>query len=229
MTTENDWDRILTELLKENENIEIQKIRMEQEDIRIPSELDKKIRSQIQRGSAPYKEFRQQKHLLKVASILLLFTLLGTGLFLVTPKAVAFVEKIIVQEYPDHNIYRFGTKYVEVHKGDYALGYIPEGFELVEEVDVINTHREIYSSEDGRAFVFTYKNADTGSILEDTEELIHEDFELNGMKGKLIYAKEGELPYSSIFVLDGDVFVEVFAHLEKEEVIKSLESVFENR
>ncbi len=228
MNEKHNWDEILIDLLSEYEEREIEKIQLEQKDTKISPALDSSIRSLIQQRKKR-KKLWEQNHFLKAASILLAFISISALAYFATPKSDAKVENIIIREHSGYITYRFGTKPVEVNKGDYSLGYIPEGFVLEKEEDIFSTHREIYFSEDGRAIMFLYESAHNGGFAEFTEKIVHEDFELNGMEGKQIYAKDGELPHSTVFVLDGDVFVGIFAHLDKEEVIKMLESAFENR
>lgn len=178
------------------------------------------------------KRYQPQKHrktvhrvLSTAAVVLLVITISFTALLLVSPTARAYVENIIKEIYAEYNNYRFSTKETTVEEGDYALGYIPEGFELVHERHGESGNNVLtYENRDKDVLVFTYAPASNVSHGIDNENLIHEDIEINGMEGIIAYDSVHD-KFTAIVLLDANISLSITTHLSRAETIKIAENI----
>ncbi|MDO5096831.1 MAG: DUF4367 domain-containing protein [Peptostreptococcaceae bacterium] len=220
-------DKLMADLLFQYEEQEFENIDSMQ-DIPIPSELDNRIQALIRHHSSPEKSKKQNLSVLRKAAIVFLVLGITLGSVLAfSPKARALVKDIIKIFYSDHNSYRFGTEYVEIHKGDYTLGYIPEGFELLEEGEVVSGFYQYYNGENESRLDFYYYSAQAGTIAIDNENMEHKDIKINGLEG--VIAHDTESLFTSAFLLDEGVVLEITGDFEYDTAIKILENIQKNR
>lgn len=222
--TYNTWDDLITELLIEAEKQEIQQIN-DNEPSTIPLHLHNKLRQLIGMKKVNNKKIL---HILSRAAIifLVIFTALSTA-YVLSPKARAFVDKMIQTVYKDHNTYHFSTKPTTIEKGDYQLGYIPEGFELVEELDWDNDFILTYSNENKERIVFNYRSASLGNSAIDNEQMTHTKITVNGMDGVIAYSKKENFVIA--FILDNDVLIKIMGDFDDYTAIKILENIQKNK
>ncbi len=220
-------DKLMADLLFQYEEQEFENIDSMQ-DIPIPSELDNRIQSLIRHHSSPKKSKKHNLSVLrKVAIVFLVLGITLGSVLAFSPKARALVKDIIKIFYSDHNSYRFGTEYVEIHKGDYTLGYIPQGFELVEEGESEDIYQYIYSGKDNTMLIFTVSDASASSMLIDNENMEHNDIKINGLEG--VNAHDSESLFTSAFLLDDGVVLEITGDFEYDTAIKILENIQKNK
>lgn len=220
-------DKLMADLLFQYEEQEFENIDS-MKNIPIPSELDNRIQSLICHHSSPKKSKKHNLSVLrKVAIVFLVLGITLGSVLAFSPKARALVKDIIKIFYSDHNSYRFGTEYVEIHKGDYTLGYIPQGFELVEEGESEDIYQYIYSGKDNTMLIFTVSDASASSMLIDNENMEHKDIKINGLEG--VIAHDSESLFTSAFLLDDGVVLEITGDFEYHTAIKILENIQKNK
>lgn len=219
------WDDLIQKMLQDAEKQEISELSAE------PLTLSKKFDRRMRRSIRDGKMFDRREQMLRILSkaaiilVVIVATLSITYVF--SPTARAMMQNIIRLIYPDHNSYRFGTQEVEVHKDDYTLGYIPEGFELVEETEWHNGYGLNYDGGKGNILDFSYQSGTGTTIGIDNEHMIHEDITINGMQGFI--AHDTETLFTVAVLVDGDVVLELIADLEYKEAIKVLENIQKHR
>ncbi len=232
------WDELLTELMKEDDRREQKRLDDEYKDIALSPALKHRIEQMIaehtEQTNAPTSAQRPKRRPMTVLRVLqrataavMIVLLLGTTLYFVSPTAQALIRRIIQTVLSDHNAYRFDTEPVEIQKGDYSLGYIPEGFELVEEISSEISYTAIYKNEKEDRLVFSFNSADVGTIAIDNENMVHEKITINGMEGYIAHAEE-EL-FTVAFVLDDGMVLEITGDFDDETAIKILENIQKNR
>ncbi|MDO5062766.1 MAG: DUF4367 domain-containing protein [Peptostreptococcaceae bacterium] len=220
------WDDLIQKMLQDAEKQEISELSAE------PLTLSKKFDRRMRRSIRDGKMFDRREQMLRILSkaaiilVVIVATLSITYVF--SPTARAMMQNIIRLIYPDHNSYRFGTQEVEVHKDDYTLGYIPEGFELVEEIEKVTGYILIYENSEGYALDFSYRGGQGRQLSIDNEHMIHEDIVINNMEGIIAYSNDDEL-FTVGFLVDDQIILKVTADLDKETVIKILENIQKHR
>ena len=190
-------------------------------------ELESRIMALIYSKDKRYQPQKHRKTVHRVLStaaiVFLAVTISFTALLLVSPKARAYVENIIKEIYAEYNNYRFSTKETIVEEGDYTLGYIPEGFELVDESHGENYHNYIYMTTENSLLTFNYSSASSGSLGIDNEHMIHQKIEVNGMEGTFAYSEEEN--FMVAFILDEGVLLSIDGDFGYDETIKILENI----
>lgn len=221
----NKVDKVMIDLLKQYEEQEFANI--ESMNNPVPPELDNKIRSMIHQHSSPKKRKPIGAFLYKAAIVFLLLGITLGGVLAFSPQARAVVKQIVKIFYSDHNSYRFGTDYVELHKGDYTLGYIPEGFKLIEEGEMATGFYQYYNGNDGRTLDFLYYSAQAGTIAIDNENMEHKDIKINELEG--VIAHDSKTLFTSAFLVDEGVILSITGEFEYDTAIKILENIQKNK
>lgn len=220
------WDALLQKLLNDAEKQEIAELSMQP--LTPSTNFEREMKTLI----GQYKKAESRKYtiriLYKAAIILLIIVTTLSSAYIFSPTARAVMQNIIRIIYPDHNSYRFGTQKIEIKKGDYSLGYIPEGFEPVEEIENINGYTFIYENSEKYAFDFSYRSGAGMTIGIDNEHMTHEDIVINEMEGIIAYSNDEEL-FTVGLLSDDGIVLEVTADLDKETVIKILENIQKHR
>lgn len=221
------WDDLIQKMLQDAEKQEISELSAE------PLTLSKKFDRRMRRSIRDGKMFDRRQQMLRILSkaaiilVVIVATLSITYVF--SPTARAMMQNIIRLIYPDHNSYRFGTQKVEVHKDDYTLGYIPEGFELVGEEEIEGcSYSSYFKDKDGNRIIFTYQCASGSSVGIDNENMNSQSVVINDMEGIISYSNDEEL-FTVGFLVDDQIILEVTADLDKETVIKILENIQKHR
>lgn len=105
--------------------------------------------------------------------------------------------------------------------GEISVGYIPEGFELENEVMQFKQSINYYVSNNGVSFT-VYKCSSAMKIEFDTENIQAEEIILNNIK--YTYSKSVSTD-SSLIWTQNDYIYRINGHLSKEEILKIAESV----
>lgn len=101
------------------------------------------------------------------------------------------------------------------------LGYVPEGFELVEKTETKFMYREKYKSIDGTSIVYTQQmNASLIKTI-DTEMILYRDICVNGLKG-IIYENRKEM---LVMISSEQYSFTICGNIAEEEIIKIAESI----
>lgn len=218
------WDDLIQKMLQDAEEQEISELSAE------PLTLSKKFDRRMRRSIRDGKMFDRRQQMLRILSkaaiilVVIVATLSITYVF--SPTARAMMQNIIRLIYPDHNSYRFGTQEVEVHKDDYTLGYIPEGFELVEEIKWNNGYDIGYKNKEN-ILSFSYRKGKDRKISIDNEHMTHTNININGMEG--VIAHDTETLFTVAVLVDENVILKLTADLEYNEAIKVLENIQKHR
>lgn len=220
------WDDLIQKMLQDAEEQEISELSAES--LALSKKFDRRMRRSIRDGKMFDRRQQMLRILSKAAIILVVIVATLSITYVFSPTARAMMQNIIRLIYPDHNSYRFGTQKVEVHKDDYTLGYIPEGFELLEEIEKVTGYILIYENSDGYALDFSYRQGKGASIGIDNEHMTHEDIVINDMEGIIAYSNDEEL-FTVGFLVDDQIILKVTADLDKETVIKILENIQKHR
>ena len=103
--------------------------------------------------------------------------------------------------------------------GEITVGYIPEGFELDESIDLGKQIIHRYHNINGEFFT-VFKNSSAAEVDFDTENFVLEEITFNGVN--YIYCK-GNFGMNSIVWNKNDYVYKIEAPLKKEELIKIAE------
>lgn len=223
------FDDILREAFRLLREEEVLALEVAAQSLPPDQELERRIMALIYPKDKSFQtqKYEERRHsiLLNIAAVLLALTISFTALLLVSPRARAYVEKIIKEIYAEYNNYRFSTQETTVEEGDYTLGYMPEGFELVEESHGENYHNYVYMTTENSLLTFNYSSASSGSLGIDNEHMIHQKIEVNGMEGTFAYSEEEN--FMVAFILDGGVLLSIdgdFGYDETVKILKNIES-----
>ena len=164
------------------------------------------------------------------ASILLVFVIGASVTLAVSPEARAAVVTWLREQYENSIIYRFWGGGDDVSEfPTYQIGWLPDGFELVQMIKAENENRYMaaYLSPDGEQIIFTYSPGTDRDVMEVEGDLGNgEVLSINGMYGEYVPSMDGS---SGDLVWINDTNHIVFtlsATLDKATTIAIAESVF---
>ncbi|MDO4710644.1 MAG: DUF4367 domain-containing protein [Peptostreptococcaceae bacterium] len=214
------WDDLFQIMLKDAEEQEIAELSMQP--LTPSPNFEKAIKKLIAQNKKTARKRRMIRYLSKAAVILLVIFATLSAAYVFSPTARAMMQKIIRIIYSGHNSYRFGTRKVELKKGDYSLGYIPEGFEPVEEIEWHDGYGIDYKNKEN-ILSFSYRQGKDRNISVDNENMTHTNININGMEGFI--AQDTETLFTVAVLVDEDIVLKLTADLEYNEAIKVLENI----
>lgn len=188
--------------------------------------LDKKIRSITRKLNNTNKWSTASKTAFRFAAALILVLTIGVGL-IVNVEAVRVEVINFLLDWRETHV-TLGTATAptkaDTRGWEYAPDYIPEGFELVNVIDLQDVATFEYRSEDGGYLSFGWNDMLSTSISVDTEQRSYTSIILNERPAHLFTAESDEY-YSSLYWDDGTMLFGVTSTLPTDEIIRIAESV----
>jgi hypothetical protein len=157
------------------------------------------------------------KVLKSAAAIFVAFAVLFGGTIAVSPTVRATVSGVIRSWFYDRTEYRSA---VQVEEKEWVIGYIPEGFEKVEEFEP--TGLRIYENNDG---VLIYIIIWDGKIEIDNEHSVFYETEINGWTADIYESNDPEYPNIIMLYGDAGVIISINSMIELDEIIKIAASI----
>ncbi len=157
-------------------------------------QFERKMRRVIRRGNHPVV----YRTLQRVASIVLILMLSFGALMVGNAEVRAAVLGWIRQRYAEEFYeYTFGGEADEATAAEYELGWIPEGYELNEYVDMESWKTYVYYNDTNNKMVFQYIVSDKTTMYLDGVGYTEESVYVDGMKADL-YISPNPLESSAI-------------------------------
>lgn len=136
-----------------------------------------------------------QRFLRAAACVVLAVSVAFGGLMAVSPTARAWVQQIIAQWFGEYARFSFDGNAGQ-ETGAWKTTWLPEGFELVEEVDSQTSTKIMYQNEDGTFIRLIYASAGSSIFGTDSEYQNYEKVFVNGATAYLLPATTlGEISY----------------------------------
>jgi len=159
------------------------------------------------------------KALRGVAAAVLVFSLLLGTAMAVSPTVRAAVTNFVRSWFVDRTVYvPIGDAFV----GEWAFGYVPDGFELVHEM--ITEHQIFRIYEDAERLLFVTISAD--AITLDNEHHYHFETVINGNFASVYQEFTGEHPNNLIIFFESQgTFILLSSELLVEELIRIAENI----
>ena len=191
----------------------------------LPSKsLDKKIRSIIDKEYRTYKRKRIMRKCGMIAACFGAVITASTILLMSVEATRNFIVNTFITPQHDHVAFEFGENGVSENGADIALGYLPEGFELVNSQMLDNVTIVFYSNRYGDQIIVQQHIASTLSIFIDNE---FREFSLISLNNQNAYLFEShDEGYFNVIMWQhkNDVF-NVFSNLNVEELVRIAENI----
>lgn len=168
-------------------------------------------------------------YLSRVAVIFLCVIALGAGAVLASPTVRATAKSVIIDWYEGNTVINILT--TDLGENDFEnvedveIGYMTEGYVLVDTIEVPGAIDYIYMSTTDnsvRFLVGVFEN-DTTTMYPDADRSTYTQIEINGHEAWLIYDEKGGS--GTLLIVGGKISVCVSADLPKEELIKIGENI----
>jgi len=164
----------------------------------------------------------------RVGTIAAVFVLLFGTVMVTNAHARELFVRWVKQIFPDRVIYQF---YGDPMEGlnNYRIGWIPEGFELVDEDESDTSAYYVYESETGESFVFYYEQTDPIDFTEYVPlgDYSHETVQILDKSADLYSDKSIDGNLTVIWVDDENHCILCFdAIMQRDKLLKIAESIY---
>lgn len=168
--------------------------------------------------------------ILKYAAIIVL--MIGT-LALTNSDVRAKIKEIFFEMFDEYAVMTFNSDSVNVITSledlDFELGYVPDGFELVEEVKTINVVNIYYADNNDKNLLIEYCLIynDKINLNTDSKDMIYENIIINGEYESYFRSSEDTNKENYLIYYNSELgcTVTIMANLSKEEMIKIAENI----
>lgn len=170
-------------------------------------------------------------YLRRAAVIMLATVSFAFGILLSNNEIRASIKDTIVEWYNEYIGFNFcGEKKTVVENeneekllSDYEIGYIPDGFELVDTTEFDHERSYMYCNEIGEYVCISITDSTNSTINADHENAEYTEITINGNTAYFLYddtLKDGSITWSeSVYTIT------VFGNTEKQELIKTAENI----
>lgn len=165
------------------------------------------------------------------AAMLFLALILSTGTFLAADaEARAAFFGWVRNVYEDRIVYEFDSTAAEGGLPVYKVGWLPDGFELRDSLNVPGKYDYYYVSNttpDSFVFACSRMDADTSIIyLAEADEYVHEYVTVNGIDGEFYQTTEPGGTNNLIWIDEEQLVFTIDSSLEKDVIIHIAENVY---
>ena len=140
---------------------------------------------------------------------------------LLTAFVIPSSREFIIDKFHNYSTYKLTEDNGNSVNGEITVGYIPEGFELVEKQSYSKQLTSIFKNENEKHLII-YKSASTSKINFDTEDLNVKMFDVNGIKYTVCIDEHGNV---NILWTKNDYIYRIDGNISVEELIKVSETV----
>ena len=159
----------------------------------------------------------------RVAAVVLIIFSLGFGMMMVTPSVRASVYDTVIEFYDKYISLNFLQKSQNITLSEYALGYMPDGFELTDKFET-NLQNQYTFKKDNITIIFSYSNSSAYNIQYDNENTKVESFLINNQTAYILLPLDGS-DINSIIWGDEKITFKLNGNINKEELLKIAEKV----
>lgn len=168
--------------------------------------------------------------ILKYAAIIVL--MIGT-LALTNSDVRAKIKEIFFEMFDEYAVMTFNSESENVITSledlDFELGYVPDGFELVEEIKTINVVNIYYADNNDKNLLIEYCLIynDKINLNTDSKDMIYENIIINGKYESYFRSSEDTNKENYLIYYNSELgcTVTIMANLSKEEMIKIAENI----
>lgn len=165
-------------------------------------------------------------YLVRVAVIFLCIITLGAGVMMTSTEVRAAVKNVIVEWFDKYTHFSFVA--TDTGSGDFEnvedvkIGYIPDGYELINTDESSISITYVYSSNNTDLLIDIFEN-EASELFPDNERSKYSIIQINGHESWIIYDEEN---ISGTLILIGSkVSVSISGSLPKKELIKIAECI----
>ena len=166
------------------------------------------------------------------AAIILLLLVSGGTILTVDAEARASFFDWVREVYENSIVYRFFNEPQEEALPTYELGWVPEGYELVDLYQDDTLYSAVYQIGDDKncAFILDYSYAQNGSLLqvwgEETEYKVKE-VRVNGMMAEFYLALDEAEPNTLVWIDDkAQIIFSINGYLNESDMLHIAENMF---
>lgn len=171
-----------------------------------------------------YRKSRRHAFYRRAAAVAAVIVILFSTLMVTNVHAREAVVRWLRQVFPDHVLYQFfGEPAGDLHQ--YTIGWIPDGFELVDEFEFDGYRMYTYESED-ESFSVSFASIEDGFTIEigdaafETQEVF-----VNGLPATLFIDIDGASKNLIWISEDGSVEIDMAGNISVDMLIRIAESV----
>lgn len=165
------------------------------------------------RGGKYHRFTRRAVRIMIVAAVLVAI--------LLSAFAIPSSREYLIENFDLFSVYKISEHNNNAVGGEIEVGYIPDGYELVE-IDSLNKSvTNIYKAENGQTFEIS-KTSSSTQIDFDTENGMAETFSTNGID-YTCYARKNE--FCGIMWISNDYIYQVRGNFTQEELLKIAENI----
>lgn len=166
-----------------------------------------------------------QRFLQTAACVVLAVSVAFGGVMAVSPAARAWVQQIFAQWFGEYARFSFGGNAGQ-ETGEWKTTWLPEGFELVEEIDAQTASKITYQNKDGAFIRLIYSPAGNSIFGADNEYQNYEKVFVTGTTAYLLQAAtQGETSYLVWANVTGEVAFKLSTTGDAEDLISLAEGV----
>lgn len=169
-----------------------------------------------------------RKALHSAACILLVAAVSLGAVMAVSPTARAWVQEVVSQWFQTHTRFVFtGSPNAGTETGAWKTGYLPEGFEIAEEIVGTQVTEVRYQNGEGETIYLHYMlNEGGASISVDNEHQGYVELQINGNSAYLMKAEE-EGAWNNLIWTDDEsgVAFKLMSAIDSRELIRMAESI----
>lgn len=193
--------------------------------------LPKKERRSFDRTAKEMKYGKSlvRVYLSRVAVIILCFVTLAAAVMMTSSTVRASVKNVIMEWFEKYTLFTFVS--TEPEEGDFEnvedvkIGYVPDGYELVDTTNFSGTISYDYSlnnSADDLYIIDVFRN-ETTDLFSDNERSKYTKTDINGREAWIVY--DDKLGEGSLVLVGAKISVLISGNLPKSEFIKIAESI----
>ena len=160
----------------------------------------------------------------RAVSAVLIAGCVGFVTMISIPKVRAAVAEVVIEffeKYVSFDFTRSGDS--SAREGEYTFGYIPDGFELVEQYEDPLTKECVYKDGNGSELSILYVPTKNTILMNDIENAEYSEIEINGYRAYIM----DSAAYNNARLLfdDGKNVFTIVGNLPKEEFLKIAENI----
>ena len=197
-----------------------------------PPKAIKRVKNALK--AKQYKRPVAVLYLQRVAVCILAVVALSFAVLMTSSKVQAAVSETVVEWYDKYIIVNLRyldkeddnndkSMFADVDVGELEIGYIPEGFFLLNSQESESLRFYTYENTDGKIIVINISNSDENSSNLDNENTQYEEAEINGMKAFVVYSEDEH--FGSIIWGDTSITVNLSGDLSKDELVLIAENI----
>lgn len=165
-------------------------------------------------------------YLSRAAVIFLCIIALCAGIMMTSPEVRAAARNVIIEWFDKYTHFSFVSTDAGVNDfenvEDVKIGYVPDGYELVNTDESPFSITYFYYSADNEYYINVFKNNEN-ELFADNERSEYKEIEINNHQSWIVYDDVNN--YGSLILTGDKISVSISGNLPKNELIKIAESI----